>query len=592
MPHYSKMAKCRNVLALCTAAFLSVGVLFPLANAADRRPEISCIVLGIADGTSQEMITATRFWKAGAEGRLALEAFPAIAIVKTHSASDLVTDSAAAATAIARGIKAANGMIGQANAEASVVPPSLLDVARAAGWLTAVVTDDSVTGATPAPFVIEHPNRNNHAIIASKMIPQLGKRVDLLLGGGSQWFAKLSQTQGMKPCADEVVETVEANGALLRSSGVRHFDSWQAFLDGTRDGLDGHPVLGTFAPDVLSYHADGARNFRLVDMVERAVRLLEETGKPFLLVFEAALPDKAAHLNNAKRALNEVAEFDATLDWLSKHLGSSALILATTDHNNGGFTMNGPPLPRSCRGDVIFGINPVTDWSIITWASGPGADRNSSKAALAANDPQYVQPALVPLASSLHSGGDVWLLADGPGSEAVHGYMDNTHIHHLIADAIRARPIQGKANPPAAKSVKPPLPRGPDPDREEEEEIRAWHKPAGAPAAAHGTTSLFVGQEVPVPLDYAPPRVMAEPGGGVVVQPVTPKSFEVRKTGFGIDTRGVFKQTELQGFIDYGSPIRMVVPVQNEKGDTVGSKLQVFPNPVLQPVFQTIQKSE
>ena len=72
--------------------------------------------------------------------------------------------------------------------------------------------------------------------------------------------------------------------------------------------------------------------------------LLQARGRPFFLVVEAALPDKAAHLNHAKRALIEVLELDAAIEWLRRNLSANTLLLATTDHNNGGFSFNGPPV--------------------------------------------------------------------------------------------------------------------------------------------------------------------------------------------------------------------------------------------------------
>ena len=51
-----------------------------------------------------------------------------------------------------------------------------------------------------------------------------------------------------------------------------------------------------------------------------------------------------------------------------------------------------------------------------------------------------------------------------------------------------------------------------------------------------------------------------------------------------------FEETYIEGFIDYGSPIRTVVPVYNEKGEVIGTTVQERRNPILQPVFKTIRK--
>jgi hypothetical protein len=100
---------------------------------------------------------------------------------------------------------------------------------------------------------------------------------------------------------------------------------------------------------------------------------------------------------------------------------------------------------------------------------------------------------------------------------------------------------------------------------------------------------MFVGREVSVPTQYNPPRITPQATGGAIIQPATPRAFETRRTGVSIDPSG-FEETELEGFIDYGSPIRTVVPVYNEKGELVGTAVQEHPNPILQPVFRTIRK--
>ena len=51
-----------------------------------------------------------------------------------------------------------------------------------------------------------------------------------------------------------------------------------------------------------------------------------------------------------------------------------------------------------------------------------------------------------------------------------------------------------------------------------------------------------------------------------------------------------FEQTEIEGFIDYGSPIRTAVPIYDEKGEIIGTAVQEHPNPILHPVFRTIRK--
>ena len=422
------MSPMRSSLCLLAALF------FAGCSPAPRKP--NGIILFIADGTSQELLTATRRYAFGAKGGLELEKFPHTAIVRTASASHLVTDSSAAATAMARGIKADNRVVGQAGPESTVGPPSILDLAKAAGWSTGVLSDDSVTGATPASFLVEHPNRDDHAGIAGKIISALGRRADLVLGGGTQWFSDVSGASYSEK--DRAV--VEKTRSALAASGAAVFDNWDDFL---REAPAGRPILGTFFPKEFPYFADGERKPRLVDMVEAAVKVLQERKKPFLLIAEAGLPDKACHINSAKRAMTEVLEFDAALAWAASL--PDVLVLATTDHNTGGLAFNGYP-PIGYRGESLLKPNPVTGAMYLTWASGPGGNATAntpvegdSETQKNFSDPGYAQPALISVASALHTGGDVWLVAKGPGSERASGYLENTDIFKILEDAIAGR---------------------------------------------------------------------------------------------------------------------------------------------------------
>lgn len=394
------------------------------------------IVLVIADGTSMELITAARDFARGSDGKLAVDEFPRTAFVRTYSGSDYVTDSTAAATAMARGIKAANSVVGMAEARAEAGPESILDVAKAAGWTTAVVTDDTVTGGTPASFLVEHGNRYEEAAIATKLIERLGFRADIVMGGGARYFFDRAPDSAENDEAEERA-VARKNQARLAALPVKVFDDWESLREYQPPPADSRPILGVVYPDQFPFYADGDRSLRLKDMVEKTVALMRSRNRPFLLVIEAALPDVACHANQARRALGEVLEFDATIDWLRKNLGPHTLLLATTDHNNGGFTINGPPFPRRLRGADLLGTNPVTGASYLTWASGPGADREANGRALPTDHPEYRQPALIKAKASMHSGGDVWLFGDGPGSEPVRGSLDNTEIFRLMAEAIR-----------------------------------------------------------------------------------------------------------------------------------------------------------
>ncbi len=131
--------------------------------------------------------------------------------------------------------------------------------------------------------------------IADNILDQFGKRVDIVLGGGYQWFSDRSADPAVT-YKDNQLTQVQKNAEKREKSGVAYFDDWNAFVAAKKGDK---PVLGTFFPDVFPFYADGSRTLRLRDMVSEAVKFLKAGGKPYLLVAEAGLPDKACHANNA-----------------------------------------------------------------------------------------------------------------------------------------------------------------------------------------------------------------------------------------------------------------------------------------------------
>ena len=396
------------------------------------------VVLLIADGTSLELLSAARIYQGGVTGKLALDSMPQTAFVSTWSYDSMVTDSGAAATALARGIKTINRAVGTPP-EGKPRQSSVIELAKKAGWATGVITDDSVTGGTPAPYLVEHDHREEEYLIANLEMQSLGKSCDFLFGGGQRYF----QGNG-GPSERDRTEAAAFRDTLekLPKSGITVFSSWVAWDSAPPKDLN-RPILGIFAPDKLDFIADVDRRPHLEDMVSEGLRLLQNSGKPWMLVAEAGLPDKACHLGNMKRALEEVLVLDRTVALIRSKIGPDVLFLITTDHNTGGLTL-GPGLPISAKGDALLRSSPITKMPVLTFASGPGGvlDTADMIATPLKNDVDYtrpdaVSPALLKTGAAFHSGGNVWLLGQGPGSERVHGFLDNTDIYRIMTAAIQ-----------------------------------------------------------------------------------------------------------------------------------------------------------
>ena len=110
------------------------------------------------------------------------------------------TDSAASATALACAYKTINGYLGMDSNKNSV--KNVRELAYEAGAQTAVVTTDTITGATPAGFLCHHDDRNDSSILQSQItnLKNEGK-VDYLAGSVGDNLPKETRT-ALKTIAD------------------------------------------------------------------------------------------------------------------------------------------------------------------------------------------------------------------------------------------------------------------------------------------------------------------------------------------------------------------------------------------------------
>ena len=115
-------------------------------------------------------LTASRIYAVGEDGQLAIDRLPESAFVRTFSEDAQVTDSAPSMGAYMTGVKMKNEVISMQTGTIAVEPDSvgnnqcgtnpqnknkqntqtLLELAKAKGWGTGVVTTTRITHATPA----------------------------------------------------------------------------------------------------------------------------------------------------------------------------------------------------------------------------------------------------------------------------------------------------------------------------------------------------------------------------------------------------------------------------------------------------------
>jgi alkaline phosphatase len=184
----------------------------------------------------------------------------------------------------------------------------------------------------------------------------------------------------------------------------------------------------------------------LADMVRRAIELLQYNAGGYLLVVDAGLMRKAAQENNAERTFGETVELDRALAMALRYAGQKSTIILCGDVAIGGLSLNGFPFRRD-SGIALLGLNSAGQpW--ITWATGPngiksyGTSRAATQNETNGQTPsetstkEHLEPATLYAKSALNTADDVIALGIGPGTDALHGSLENTIIFKIIRNEL------------------------------------------------------------------------------------------------------------------------------------------------------------
>ena len=285
----------------------------------DRK--IKNLIFMIGDGTGIAQLYSGQLNLAGAAGRLNVQTMPVTGLVKTYSADNLITDSAAGATAYSCGQKTDNGMI--------VYLPdgthckTILEILKEKGLATGLVSTSGITHATPASFATHVESRNNYSEIAEQL---LVTNADVYLGGGFEYFIPMEEEGSARKDDKNLIPKFEA-------AGYEYLSSTEELINATGDKL-----LGLFAPGGLPSEN---RTPTLAEMTEVAVNTLSSGDNGFYLMVEGSQIDWGGHANDAQYVLREVRDFDdaikVVLDFAKED--GETLVVITADHETGGMTI-------------------------------------------------------------------------------------------------------------------------------------------------------------------------------------------------------------------------------------------------------------
>ena len=367
--------------------------------------EVKHVIIMVADGMGLADVTAARIAKNGIDGPpLRFEALDEIGYQRTFSEKNTVTDSAAAASAWACGEKFVNDEICR-HADGRPDNESLLELAKAEGWATGLVSTQTITNATPAAFGAHVANRDCETEIARQYVRET--RPDVLLGGGRNAF----KPAAADPCGtygDFIAEATATGYAYaINRAGL------QAAVAAGAGRLLGLFRGGYMTPEVM--RSANSAEPHLWEMTAAALDTLDKADKRFFVMIEGGLIDLANHAEWLDAQIAEVSAFDdavgAALGWIDakKERREHTLLVVLADHETGGFAVMGSEAPGAEPLGAFSG-----GWAFLM-------------------PPPPPPPALV----AGHTGTDTLIWSQGPGSAALGRAIDNTTVYEVVKAVLR-----------------------------------------------------------------------------------------------------------------------------------------------------------
>lgn len=293
----------------------------------------------IGDGMGVNQVQGTELYRGELEGKIGITPiwftqFPYATTATTFSATNGVTDSAAAGTALATGNKTQNGTIGMKQ-DLQTEVSSVAVWAKNKGCRVGVTTSVSVDHATPAAFYAHDPSRGSYYKIGTDLY-----KAGFDFYAGSD-FIDPNNKDNKDGNSENLYTMAEKNGYTI-ARGYKDYlkkckkaDKMILFQSEKASEKD-----RTAIPYAIDRTKD---DLTLADITRSAINFLsKDLSKGFFLMVEGGKIDWACHSNDAATAFHEVADMDEAVkvayEFYSQH-PDETLIVVTADHETGGFVL-------------------------------------------------------------------------------------------------------------------------------------------------------------------------------------------------------------------------------------------------------------
>ena len=362
------------------------------------------VIIIVGDGMGIAHRELIRLATVGHDGQLVMNQLRFQGWTQTEPADPdrAVTDSAAAATALATGVRTETGVV--SIAPDGTILTTLLERAAQADKATGVVTTAEVTDATPAAFAAHVPDRDQHEEIGRQYLEETGLHV--ILGGGADWWhAQDGAGPTLAERADQLGYHHVSDGDGLAAAGEELI------------AADGGRLLGLFAPGPMFTNLDHMEPrydppVPLPVMARSALDVLSRDPDGFFLLIEEEGIDSMAHRGNAEETLRAGQALDETVAVVREFAreDGETLVIVAGDHETGGLAVESLATDEAEQADegvngpfTVAGTDLIFD---VEWTTGG------------------------------HTAAATPASAEGPGAQQMVDVRHHTDLHDLVLHAM------------------------------------------------------------------------------------------------------------------------------------------------------------
>jgi len=293
----------------------------------------------IGDGMGVNQVLGTEMYQSELKGEIGVTPllftqFPYATVAHTFSASNGVTDSAAAGTALATGNKTKNGAIGVNKDMAEV--SSVAVWAKNNGYKVGISTSVSIDHATPASFYAHENSRNNSYQIGLDLIES---NFDFYAGSD---FVNPTNKNAKDGKTYESLYDLTAKAGYTLARGYKDYQKKAKKAE--KMILFQSEAASAKDNGSIPYAIDRQKGDMTLSEITRAgINFLSKNNeKGFFLMVEGGKIDWACHSNDGATALTEVQDLDNAIkvayEFYEQH-PEETLIVITADHETGGLSL-------------------------------------------------------------------------------------------------------------------------------------------------------------------------------------------------------------------------------------------------------------